>query len=467
MPAPDAAAGGRAGDDRARLRRAASCPRTSRSRSPGSRPASCIAMSVGVALGILMGRVAARRRAGPALAGVLPQPAGAGHHRAGLYLDRAGRERAPILAVALNKIPNVVVTHPRGRARARPRPARDGRRCSGSRRGGRLRDVVLPQLYPYLAGAARSGLALIWKIVLVVELLGRSNGVGFQLGVYFQLFDVAGILAYALSLHRRRPADRMGRAAAARAPCQPMAALSARAVREQVRFPAVGRGAGQARARATSARRASRASAGDHRPVGLRQDHAAQHRRRAGAPISTGEVDARRRRRGSAYVFQEPRLLPWRTVEDNLRLVLPETPRPDARDRRCAGRGRSSPTPRARSFASRLSLGMARRAALARAFVVEPTCCCSTSRSSRSTSPPPSACACCCSSCRRTARPPCSSPTRCARRSCSPTGSLPVRLARAGAQSWTCRSRRPSASTRPRSSAPATISSTATSPGSA
>jgi NitT/TauT family transport system permease protein len=63
----------------------------------------------------------------------------------------------------------------------------------------RLRDVMLPQLYPYLAGAARSGLALIWKIVLVVELLGRSNGIGFQLGVYFQLFDVSGILAYALS----------------------------------------------------------------------------------------------------------------------------------------------------------------------------------------------------------------------------------------------------------------------------
>ncbi|MCG8596614.1 MAG: hypothetical protein MI785_19925 [Kiloniellales bacterium] len=29
--------------------------------------------------------------------------------------------------------------------------------------------------------AARFGLAPIWKIVLVVELLGRSNGVGFQL----------------------------------------------------------------------------------------------------------------------------------------------------------------------------------------------------------------------------------------------------------------------------------------------
>jgi Binding-protein-dependent transport system inner membrane component len=58
-----------------------------------------------------------------------------------------------------------------------------------------LRHVVLPQLAPYLATAARSGLSLIWKIVLVVELLGRPNGVGF--GIAFQLFDVTRILAYA------------------------------------------------------------------------------------------------------------------------------------------------------------------------------------------------------------------------------------------------------------------------------
>jgi NitT/TauT family transport system permease protein len=56
--------------------------------------------------------------------------------------------------------------------------------------------VLLPQLAPYLFAAARSGLAIIWKIVLVAELLGRSDGVGFQIGVYFQLFDVTRILAY-------------------------------------------------------------------------------------------------------------------------------------------------------------------------------------------------------------------------------------------------------------------------------
>jgi NitT/TauT family transport system permease protein len=62
-----------------------------------------------------------------------------------------------------------------------------------------LRHVVLPQLVPYVFAAARSGLALIWKIVLVVELLGRSNGIGFQIQIYFQLFDVTMILAYTLA----------------------------------------------------------------------------------------------------------------------------------------------------------------------------------------------------------------------------------------------------------------------------
>ena len=62
-----------------------------------------------------------------------------------------------------------------------------------------FRHVVLPQLAPFIAAAARSGLSLVWKIVLVVELLGRPNGVGFEIGIAFQLFDVTRILAYALA----------------------------------------------------------------------------------------------------------------------------------------------------------------------------------------------------------------------------------------------------------------------------
>ena len=36
----------------------------------------------------------------------------------------------------------------------------------------------------------------VWKIVLVFEILGASSGVGFRLALYFQFFDLTGILAY-------------------------------------------------------------------------------------------------------------------------------------------------------------------------------------------------------------------------------------------------------------------------------
>tara|TARA_B100000945_G_scaffold319393_1_gene326503 strand:- start:2325 stop:3083 length:759 start_codon:yes stop_codon:yes gene_type:complete len=58
--------------------------------------------------------------------------------------------------------------------------------------------IILPQLYPYLMTSARTGLSLIWKIVLVFELLGRGNGIGFQLQVFFSFFDISGLLAYAI-----------------------------------------------------------------------------------------------------------------------------------------------------------------------------------------------------------------------------------------------------------------------------
>ena len=104
-------------------------------------------------------------------------------------------EAAAVGAVALNKIPNVVVTMREG-ARALAPEYDEMARVYRFGRWKRLRHVVLPQLQPFFAASTRSGISLIWKIVLVVELLGRSNGVGFQIHLHFQLFDVATILAY-------------------------------------------------------------------------------------------------------------------------------------------------------------------------------------------------------------------------------------------------------------------------------
>jgi NitT/TauT family transport system ATP-binding protein len=67
-------------------------------------------------------------------------------------------------------------------------------------------------------------------------------------------------------------------------------------------------------------------------------------------------------------VFQEPRLLPWRSVEQNVRLAAP-----DVSDAKLSELFRILELDAHRShFPGELSLGLARRVALARAFAVEP-----------------------------------------------------------------------------------------------
>lgn len=70
------------------------------------------------------------------------------------------------------------------------------------------------------------------------------------------------------------------------------------------------------------------------------------------------------------FVFQAPRLLPWRTVEENVALALPDG---DPRLANVAELLDTMGLTEARSvYPERISLGMQRRAALARAFVLEP-----------------------------------------------------------------------------------------------
>jgi len=70
------------------------------------------------------------------------------------------------------------------------------------------------------------------------------------------------------------------------------------------------------------------------------------------------------------YVFQQPRLLPWRTVADNVGLPIQDAP-----DRQSRVDGLLSTVglgEMAGAYPRQLSAGQARRAALARAFAVEP-----------------------------------------------------------------------------------------------
>ncbi|WP_342078166.1 ABC transporter permease [Yoonia sp. SS1-5] len=114
------------------------------------------------------------------------------------YLWIGLNETAAIVAVALNKTAMVAVTIREGTRALDPKLA-EMAQAFGMGRADRLRHVVLPQLWPFIASSTRNGLAIIWKIVLVVEFLGRSDGVGFQIHLYFQLFEIGYVMAYAFS----------------------------------------------------------------------------------------------------------------------------------------------------------------------------------------------------------------------------------------------------------------------------
>lgn len=60
-------------------------------------------------------------------------------------------------------------------------------------------DVILPQLISHILAAIRYGLGLAWKVVVVVEMFGFSNGVGYQVVRGFNIFSMKTVLAWAIT----------------------------------------------------------------------------------------------------------------------------------------------------------------------------------------------------------------------------------------------------------------------------
>jgi NitT/TauT family transport system permease protein len=65
-------------------------------------------------------------------------------------------------------------------------------------RWAKLRSLWFPALVPFMLSGTRLGLSLAWKVIVLVEMFGLSNGVGYQLDSEFSAQNVAGVLAWTI-----------------------------------------------------------------------------------------------------------------------------------------------------------------------------------------------------------------------------------------------------------------------------
>ncbi|CAA9589389.1 MAG: hypothetical protein AVDCRST_MAG86-4401 [uncultured Truepera sp.] len=115
------------------------------------------------------------------------------------YLIFGLNDTAAVAALTLTVLPTVIVQLREGTKALDPKLLELSR---AYRRPPLLvwRQVVFPQLLPFVVGTARGALSLAWKMVVLAELLGRTSGVGYQIAFYFQMFNMTGILAYGLAM---------------------------------------------------------------------------------------------------------------------------------------------------------------------------------------------------------------------------------------------------------------------------
>jgi NitT/TauT family transport system permease protein len=105
----------------------------------------------------------------------------------------------PIVAIVLTSFPHITVNVVEG-VRAIPRDLQDMAAAYGVSRRTQLRHITLPALAPFLFTAVRYGFAIAWKITALTELFGGADGVGIQIKVQYQFFNVSGVLAWAFFL---------------------------------------------------------------------------------------------------------------------------------------------------------------------------------------------------------------------------------------------------------------------------
>jgi NitT/TauT family transport system permease protein len=107
-------------------------------------------------------------------------------------------EWAPIVAIVATTTPMIMLNLWHG-TKSIDMDVMDMGKAFRARRRLVLRHVVMPQLLPFVMAGTRLGLALAWKIVVLSEMFGLSNGIGYQLNVNFSRFSLSGVMAWTIA----------------------------------------------------------------------------------------------------------------------------------------------------------------------------------------------------------------------------------------------------------------------------
>lgn len=101
----------------------------------------------------------------------------------------------PIVAIVMASFSYVTVNVSEG-VRALPKDLLDMSKAFRVTELSRLRTVIIPHLAPYLFTGIRYGFSIAWKVTVLTEVFASNVGIGFIMRVEYQLFSMAGLLAW-------------------------------------------------------------------------------------------------------------------------------------------------------------------------------------------------------------------------------------------------------------------------------
>ena len=105
---------------------------------------------------------------------------------------------SPVVAVALGVLPALIISVNQG-VRSLAHELVEMQRVFRLPTHIVLRRIWLPVLYSFIISGCRIGFSIAWKVIVLVEIFGMSDGVGYQLNAQFSTQNVEGVIAWTLS----------------------------------------------------------------------------------------------------------------------------------------------------------------------------------------------------------------------------------------------------------------------------